>query len=437
MRFQSVLVAVLAGGCSAGSDTLLPPQAGGDTTVEDRSSSAFDNPAPNLSDEDFERHLDAEVVFEATFVSAPSDVNPGLGPLYLNTSCVACHPGNGRGLPVVGDGPLGTHLSVRIERDEPGPQGSPGGPGAPLRDHALPGWEPEAYIDISWIETPGNYPDGTPFSLREPSVEVTLADGSVLAAEDMRTLRIPTPVFGLGLLEAIPEETILDLADPADEDGDGISGRANNIVFDESLQRNVVGRLGWKAQEPGLFQNSAGGFAATMGIANPLFPDEDGNVEVDDETVDLAAFYMTTLAVPMRADWDDPKVRRGEKLFASLGCSACHTPDLETGDHEISALRNQLIHPYSDLLLHDMGPGLADGAPDFGATGNEWRTRTLWGVGLTETVLGTAAYLHDGRARTREEAILWHGGEAASASVGFQTLPREDRSALLRFLSSL
>lgn len=426
-----LLSAGLAPGCDAS-----PPLAGGDTTVIDRSSSAFDNPAANLSDADFERHLESEIVFESTFVSAPSDVNPGLGPTYMNTSCVACHPGNGRGLPVVGHGPLGTHLAVRIERDEAGPQGSPGGPGAPLRDHALPGWEPEASIALTWTETTGSYPDGATYSLREPHVEIVLASGGPVPEGAMRTLRIPTPIFGLGLLEAVPEQTLLDLADPADDDGDGISGRVN-VVFDETLQRNVIGRIGWKGQEPSLFQNSAGGFAATMGVSNPLFPDEDGGEDIDEEAVALAAFYMQTLAVPMRADWDDPEVRRGERLFDDVGCAGCHVADLETGDHDIEALRDQLIHPYSDMLLHDMGSRLADNAPDHGASGTEWRTRPLWGIGVTETVLGTAAYLHDGRARTREEAVLWHGGEAAAALTAFQQLPTEDRAALLRFLGSL
>jgi len=422
---------LLLGGCVDSA-----PLAGGDTTVLDRSSNAFDNPASNLNDEEFERHLEAELAFEATFVSRPSDVNPGLGPLYLNTSCAACHPGNGRGLPVVGHGPLESHLTVRIERDVPGPQGSPGGPGAPLRDHALPGWEAEATIDLTWVEEAGSYPDGTSWSLREPRVHVVFADGGELADDAMRTLRIPSPIVGLGLLEAISDETLQGLADPDDKDGDGISGRLN-IVFDETLQRNVIGREGWKAQEPSLFQNSASGFAATMGISNPVFPDEDGGVDIDEETVELAAFYMQTLAVPARADWDDPTVQRGEELFDEIGCSSCHVAELQTGDHEVEALRDQVIQPYTDLLLHDMGPRLADNAPDFGATGTEWRTRPLWGIGLTETVLGAAAYLHDGRARTREEAILWHGGEAAGAQSGFQGLPAEDRAALLRFLGSL
>ncbi|MEO1445559.1 MAG: di-heme oxidoredictase family protein, partial [Cyanobacteria bacterium J06635_11] len=174
-----------------------------------------------------------------------------------------------------------------------------------------------------------------------------------------------------------------------------------------------------------------------MGIHNPLFPAEDGTTEIDNETLVAAAAYAQTLAAPARARLNDPQVQRGEKLFADASCQACHVSSFQTGEHKYPALENQAIHPYTDMLLHDMGEGLADNRADFEATGQEWRTPSLWGVGLAQTVLPYSGYLHDGRARTFEEAILWHGGEAEDAKVAFEQMPADDRQALVRFLQSL
>ena len=174
-----------------------------------------------------------------------------------------------------------------------------------------------------------------------------------------------------------------------------------------------------------------------MGVTNPLFPDVDGSYDIDQAILEAATIYVQTLAVPARTSWNDPEVQRGERLFADANCAACHVAELHTGTHEIPALRHQTIHPYTDLLLHDMGAELADGRPDFQASGNEWRTTPLWGVGLAQTVLPYSGYLHDGRARTLTEAILWHGGEAAAAQEAFQQMSPGDRAALVAFLRSL
>ena len=440
MRSLAPVLLVLAG-CTATPTSWVRGPAGGDTTVLDRSSSAFENPAPNLSAAELERHFEGDVAFESTFVSAPSVVNPGLGPLFVNTSCKACHPRNGRGLPVTGNGPRGSHLFVRVSSDADGPAGLQGTPtrdkvGGPLRDHAISGSAPEARIEMRWTEVDGEYADGQPFELRAPDPIITLASGEPLPQDVLTSLRIPRPIFGLGLLEAVPDEALVEMSDPWDLDDDGISGRPN-IIWDAQLEDQVFGRFGWKSNQPNVLQNTAGGFASVMGVSNPLSVGPDETPDIDDETLRVTAFYMQTLAVPARADVDDPLVQHGEALFDEIGCASCHRPDLQTGTHEISALSNQSIHPYTDLLIHDMGPGLADRGGHFDATGAEWRTPPLWGIGLTETTLGDAVYLHDGRARSLEEAIMWHGGEAAGRRDAFQRLPAADRAALVRFLLSL
>lgn len=417
------------------------PLAGGNTTIINRTSSAFENPAPNLSEKDLEHHLEGDVAFEAAFVSAPGDVNPGLGPTFNNSACVACHIKNGRGLPVIGKGPLRTQLLVRVSLSS-GEGGEPGGPipvpllGNQLQDHAVYGDSPEVDIELEWVEEEGSYGDGTPYQLRRPELTITLPNGELLPSGVMTSLRLPPPMMGLGLLEAVAEETILAAADPDDEDGDGISGRPNR-VWDSESGTVQLGRFSWKANVSTLKRQAAGAYASDMGVSNPLVDKGEPVPDIDDELLTATAFYTQTLAVPRRAGYNDLKVVEGEALFEEIGCASCHLTTLTTGDHEISALRDQVIHPYTDLLLHDMGEELADNRPDFEASGTEWRTPPLWAIGLTETVLGTATFLHDGRARTLEEAILWHGGEAEVSREGFRTMVAADRDALILFLISL
>ncbi len=429
-------------GCQPGLEiTPTAPLSGGDTSFIDRSSHGYENPAPNLNPENFERHLEGDVAFDATFVAAPAEVNPGLGPLFVNNACSVCHIKNGRGLPTTGDGPLGSHLLIRVSLAE-GESEVPGGVvpvpvlGDQLQDHAIYGESPEVTIDLSWTETAGTYGNGDAYSLIEPAFDIRLIDGSALGTEILTSARVPSPVFGLGLLEAVPDADLERMADPMDADGDGISGRIN-MVWDVQKEQTVPGRFGWKANQPNLIQQAAAAYLGDMGVTTPVFPGDDEIPDIDTKTMEDAAFYTQTLAVPLRANWSDVEVAQGELLFTQIGCSHCHTPTLVSGQHEIPALENQVFHPYTDLLLHDMGPGLADGRPDFEANGQEWRTAPLWGVGLAATVLGAEAYLHDGRARSLEEAILWHGGEGESAKERFRTLPVSDRERLLSFLRDL
>lgn len=430
----------IASACGAGDGA--PPRAGGDITVDDRSSYAYSMPAPGLDPDQAALHATGDAAFEAKFVSAPSPINPGLGPLYNNLACASCHVRDGRGRPVAGDAPLLSQLLVRVSLPDGTPD-MPGGPvpvpglGLQIEDHATAGSDPEAVVSVQWVEVPGTYGDGSAYSLRRPEVTVMRPDGSSLPAGTLTSYRQPPPVFGLGLLASVPDAALEEMADPDDADGDGISGRVNR-VWDPVAGAVAIGRFGHKANVPGLDAQAAGAYANDMGVGNRLAADPGGvGDDITDDTLDAVIFYTRTLAVPARASLDDPAVQRGEALFSDFGCGSCHTTTLETGPSDLAVLDHQTFHPYTDLLLHDLGDDLADGRPDFEASGNEWRTAPLWGIGVAQTVLYTARFLHDGRARTLAEAILWHGGEAESAREAFRTATSEDRGDLVRFLSSL
>lgn len=455
LLFPVLLVIVslgLIGGCGGSGDTgdgggigiVVDPTvpAGGDTSIDNRTSFAFEMPAANLTPEQDDDHFQGDIRFGDVFVTAPAVVNPGLGPTFNNVSCEACHTKNGRGQPVFGDPNLRSQALVRVSLPE-GESAVPGGNppvegfGNQIQDHAVFGVDPEAEIELTYEDVPGEYPDGTQYTLRKPVLTITLPDGSELDENVLRSMRLPPPVFGLGLLEAISEDTLFDFADPDDEDGDGISGRVN-MVWNIVRARTEVGRFGHKASNPDLRQQSSTAYFNDMGVSNPDITDPGGFTDIDEETLRLAVFYVQSLAVPNRAKSDDRDVKRGEEFFYGIGCTACHKPTIVTGQHpEFAEFSNQTIQPFTDLLLHDMGEGLADGRPDFLANGREWRTAPLWGIGLTGRVLGVTSFLHDGRARTVEEAILWHGGEAESAKEGFMNLSEREREMVLKFLNTL
>ena len=432
------------GSGTGGADELL---LGGDTTVFDASSKAFAFPAAGLTDEGLIKHEEGDGAFEAIFVTSPSPVNPGLGPVFNNNSCQSCHANNGRGKPDDTLTSLLFRVSVPGESEVGGPN-PVAGFGLQLQTRATIGTAKEAGVNIEYTETPGQYGDGTEYSLRTPVYNP--ADPYIPPPVGMLlSPRIAPPIFGIGLLEAIPEDEILANADPADEDGDGISGRPN-MVWNLETGQTALGRFGWKANTPTAFQQAAEAYNQDMGITNPLVPDEsclgqtqcdgiDDDPEIPFDTLDDVAFYVQTLAVPARREFDTES-RRGEKLFEQAGCSSCHIPVHTTDVHPArneSALNNQVIFPYTDLLLHDMGDGLADRRPDFLANGREWRTSPLWGIGLTKTTNGHTNFLHDGRARSLEEAVLWHSGEAEDAKEFFRNLGLSDRDAVIEFLKNL
>ena len=424
---------------------------GGETTVFDATSHAFSTPAPNLSADGLAKHLEGDVEFEAAFVTVPAEVNPGLGPVYNNISCINCHARDGRGRAPTSGEKL-TSMLFRVSLPNPagdvthGPVPVPGF-GTQLNNRAIFGVPPEGTVTIDYTEGELTTSDGIKVYLRTPNYKIE--DTYQPLPKDVEiSPRVAPVVFGLGLLEAIPESTILALADEDDQDGDGISGKAN-YVWDVQKNRLSLGRFGWKANQPTLIQQVASAYHDDMGITTSLLPKEssdgqsqyDGrgdDPELNDEILDVVTFYVQTLAVPARRDLDDPVVQRGEELFESAKCSGCHIPTLETGSlSEVPEVSNQTIHPYTDLLLHDMGPGLADNRPDFLASGSEWRTPPLWGIGLVKVVNGHTNFLHDGRARGLLEAILWHGGEAAQSREAVQGMSASDRDALIAFLESL
>ncbi len=426
----------------------LPPQAGGETTLWNRTSTAYEQPAPNLDPYWANLHALGDIAFEANFVTAPAPLNPGLGPLFNNNSCAGCHIKNGRGFSEKGQRVVRVSQLQPFENRDPVPSpfgweaiaphsNTPPVPGigTQVQEKAIRGYQPEAKVELNWQEQTGQYVDGTSYTLRFPEIKLLTQEGKSIDSV-LISLRIPQPVFGAGLLEAVPESVLLEAADPDDADGDGISGRPN-YVWDGVQQRLVLGRFGWKANTPNLRQQTAAAYINDMGVTNPLFPAWDDGQDIDEATLKATTVYVQTLAVPARTLWQDPTVQRGERLFAQAQCTACHLPELRTGIHEIAALQNQIIHPYTDLLLHDMGEALADHRPDFQATGQEWRTPPLWGIGLSQTVLPYSGYLHDGRARNLEEAILWHGGEAEQSREAFRKMTPEEREVLVYFLRTL
>lgn len=414
---------------------------GGATTIDDVTSHGFSGPAPNLSAARLDFHLDGDRAFAEQFVRAPSVINPGLGPVFNETSCEGCHVADGR----TRDAFL-MRLSLPGADEVGGPLPVPGF-GTQLQDEAVFRVAPEGRIDTRWEESVVVLDDGTPVSLRRP-IQTVRDPYTPLPGEVLTSVRMPRPVFGLGLLEAIPESRLWELADPGDADGDGISGRVNE-VFDVVEGRIRAGRFGWKATQPTLLQQTAAAYRDDIGVTSSVFPSEafagqpqddllEDDPEITDETLEEAVFYVQTLAVPAPRDASAPAVMEGQDLFGELGCADCHVPRHATGTlPDVPEVSNQVIVPYTDLLLHDMGPGLADGRPDFGASGSEWRTPPLWGLGLSSRVQGHTDFLHDGRARDVVEAILWHGGEAASARDAFRALDAPSRAALLAFLQSL
>jgi CxxC motif-containing protein (DUF1111 family) len=423
---------------------------GGDTTAFVQTSAAFGNPAPNLGPEGVVRHLAGDFEFEQSFVTAPALINGGLGPAFNNNSCIACHPKDGRGRPPEENG-ISNSFFLRISI--PGIDAKTGAPlampgfGTQLFDRAVFGVQPEAIVKTTYIEINGKFGDNTPYQLRKPNFTITNPYIN-LPSQYLISPRVAPPVFGRGLLEAISDETLLGWADEYDLNNDGISGRVNR-VWDIVSDTNVIGRFGLKANSPSVLVQTASAYHSDMGITNEWFPKEstagqpqddgsDDDPELRQGVLNDVVFYIQTLAVPARRNIHDPIVKKGQMLFDQAGCTSCHIPTVTTGILEgVSEVSGQIIHPYTDLLLHDMGEGLADGRPDFLANGQEWRTPPLWGIGYTKVVNGHTFFLHDGRARSLSEAILWHGGEAESAKEYFRMLSSTEREALIRFLESL
>ncbi len=415
---------------------------GGDVTLPYQYSGEPDNHfmqmAPNLAPINGQRFVEGRRVHHTDFGDGSHDetaANPPftelagmLGGHYVNRSCVACHDRNGRALPPAVGQELSSYVvHVGDASGAPHPQ-----LGTVLQSRNTAG-APEALAILGgWNNVQG---------LREPVVQflgVTPSHYSV---------RIAPQLVGMGLLESIPELAIEALADPSDADGDGISGKMR-LVTDPETGVTRLGRFGWKGSQASVRHQVAAALNADMGVMTSVYPDPDcgpqqvgcgpSGAELSEAHLGKLTDYVALLGVSARRDLDDPAALQGELLFGSIGCADCHVPSMETTDfHPRAELRSQLIHAYTDLLLHDMGPGLASNLPEGNAEGAEWRTAPLWNIGLTAGVSGGEAYLHDGRARTLEEAIRWHGGEGDASRQAFEALLAPERAAVLAFLGSL
>ena len=438
----------------------------GAATVYKFDQNAFSQPSANLSPI---RRLDFSVgnsFFHNPWVIAPATTTArdGLGPLFNTNACQNCHVRDGRGHPPAPDAVSAVSMLVRLSiPNDPAyakvieQQGVVPEPvyGAQLQDMAVPGVAPEGKVRVDYEPQIVRFKDGTEVELRKPTLVLTQLGYGPMHPDTRFSARIAPPMIGLGLLESISEADILANADPQDKDRNGIKGRPN-MVWDDAQQKTVLGRFGWKAGQPNLNQQNVHAFSGDMGLTTSLRPFDDcteaqvdcrqapngngpnGEPEVSDNILRLMLIYARNLAVPARRDVDAPQVLAGKTLFFQAGCQSCHTPKFTTSAEAVEPeLADLEIRPYTDLLLHDMGEGLADNRSEYLASGRDWRTPPLWGIGLTQTVSGHTQFLHDGRARNLLEAVLWHGGEAQQAQQQVLSFNAEQRAALLAFLNSL
>ncbi|MEM8982151.1 MAG: di-heme oxidoredictase family protein [Pseudomonadota bacterium] len=445
---------------------------GAATTRAMNTPNAFSQPSENLSLEGLQQFALGNALFRKIWVTSPASTqaSDGLGPLYNARACQRCHLKDGRGHPPEHPGDEATSLLLRVAiepRNDAERRAIDEGKllwvpdpvyGGQIQDVAVPGLTAEGKVELSYEDVPVELAGGESVTLRAPTYTLGNLGYGPLHSDALVSPRVAPAMIGLGLLEAVDVDDILAWADPEDSDGDGVSGRAQMVRAGPENDW-VLGRFGWKATAPSLRAQAAGAFFNDMGISSSLHPIAAGECtsgqtdclaapsgvqaslgpyEASDEVLDLVTFYTANLAVPARRDVDGSDVLRGKALFNDAGCAACHRPNYVTrNDAPQEELRFQLIWPYTDLLLHDLGEALSSGRTVGKASGREWRTTPLWGLGLTEAVSGHEQLLHDGRARNVLEAILWHGGEAETSRDAVVAMDPADREALLAFLYSL
>lgn len=454
---------------------------GGEGTVSLQPFPSFMKPVSNLSSENLPQFHAGKALANQPWVKAPTitTARDGLGPLYNARTCLSCHINGGRGqMPVDSSKAL---FSAILRLSLPGRDSVVGvvpelmygeqlqtqsiALSHQLRSNVSAGQlgykevSPEAYVYVNWEKKEFTYPDGVEIALRFPQLMIKNLGYGELHADTLISLRVAPPLHGLGLLESIKQSDIDAKLDPEDRNHDGISGKMN-YVWDFDLKKTVPGRFGLKANRANMRMQTAAAFSEDLGISNSVFPyqlcthaqalcqaapsgndkQENGSpeVEISDALLNLVIEFNLNLGVPERRNQEKAAVISGRSLFYQAGCDSCHTPKYTTADSTgLKHLSNQVIWPYTDLLLHDMGPELADGRSDYLATGSEWRTPPLWGVGLGKQVNGSDNLLHDGRAQSVEAAIIWHGGEAESAKNYFIHLNQTQRQSLVAFVESL
>jgi CxxC motif-containing protein (DUF1111 family) len=460
----TALVAIAVTGMAVAEDLGDAELSAGTFTIALFDEKAFSEPIKVLTYKQQQKFMRGRVHFNQRWVVFPNIMGDwGLGPTFIADRCSACHVGGGRGrTPASPDEQL---MSVLVRLSIPG-ENEHGGPrphphyGDQIQNQGLMGQNKdstflgervrqEADIYFDWIDVETRFADGEKIVLRKPKLRIENLNFGPLGPEVMYSLRLAQPVFGLGLLEAVPETDLLAIAER--QQAVGFNGRPN-YVWDAINKKTAFGRFGWKANQPSIKQQIAAAFHGDLGVTSPVFDKENcppiqkdcaaqppGNQpELIDINWEELVFWTEALAVPARRNVTDPDFVRGETLFEQAKCAVCHVPELNAKKIEaLPQTEGQLVRAYTDLLLHDMGEELADNRPEFRASGRDWRTQPLWGIGISEIVSGPLALLHDGRARSVAEAILWHGGEAEISREAFRNMPKPDRDALVKFVESI
>lgn len=450
----------------------LGEKTGGATTVYASGKNAFSFPLANLEDDERTRFAIGNSFFKRNWVEAPASTTArdGLGPHFIARACAGCHLLDGRGAPpdwsrTIGPEPDPT-VALLLRLSVPGTPAPHLGVvpeptyGDQFNNAAIAGVKPEGRVEITSHPLHGRFADGTRYTLKQPRYHLTDLGYGPMARDVMVSPRIAPQLAGVGLLEAIAEADIEANARTQAASAGPVKGQVNR-VWDAFANAQRVGRFGWKANVASLAHQTAGAFNGDMGITTSAFaqegcttgqkdclaaprggPAQGQSPEMDDDTLAQVVFYQATLAPVARRQPNDPQVLRGQALFAQAQCTACHRPSYVTAEGPFppmtsSKLARQRIWPYTDLLLHDMGDALADGRPDFQASGKQWKTPPLWGVGLINAVNGHQRLLHDGRANGVLEAVLWHGGEAKAAQERVLKMSLAERQALVKFVESL
>jgi CxxC motif-containing protein (DUF1111 family) len=415
---------------------------------------ALMQPFDGMSHEEEEFFILGKSFFRVPWVHAPAitTARDGVGPLFSASTCKNCHPNNGAGVAIAKHGKPSRSLLLRLghkhtlKSDINTTGFTPDSTyGAQLSIHGSVKTKFEGTLKVVYEEILGEYPDGTKYVLRKPTYSAENLHYGSLDKETIIAPRIGSALIGLGFIEQIREEDILANEDIDDKNKDGISGKAN-YVYNPETNRTELGRFTWKASASTVKHQSAAAAHNDMGLSNPLFPSDNctqkqkecleeaelgkgkHRFDLNGARLDAITYYLTHLKVPVRKKSKEAK--EGERIFEKVGCISCHTSSFTTS----TGIK---IKPYSDFLLHDMGEGLADGRSEFLANRLEWRTAPLWGKGLQKRVSGEANFLHDGRARSVEEAILWHGGEAEVSKNTYMSLDKKSREKLLQFIESI
>ena len=447
-------------------DTFADPSLpGGETSNQVENKNSFSLSSRNLEEHMRINFLVGNALFERMWEDSSISKNiakDGLGPFFSARSCESCHINDGRGhIPLTNKEDkisVVIQISQNIEQSNDYIKNIDDDTyGGQISEFAVKDVLKEADIIIDYKYSLEMYEDGRVVELRRPIIKIDNLNYGEFNESTTFSARIAQPMIGLGLIENISDQSLLMNEDIDDTNKDGVSGKANK-VWDIQKEKLEIGRFGWKAAQPSVYQQTADAFYHDMGLSNKLYSnpfnctskqeectkaisgnsEEYDDLEVSSDQLDLVTFYSSQLGVPARRSINAENVKKGKEIFFALNCNSCHVESFTTGDFGSHAnLNNQIIYPYSDFLLHDMGESLSDGVSEFFAQGSEWRTPPLWGIGLTSIVSDEYGYLHDGRARTIEEAILWHGGEANEIIQNYKKLKKNEVNQLLSFINSL